>query len=118
MTPGGILMFSVLRKVEPRARLRVTTPLGVGRFGRQDVHELVHRVSRMALDPRKAHVAFSVEDDREELLPQVAVGDRFTLGVLPAPPQPPDVPLVVEALHHVRGVADDLYWTLHVLAQR
>src|SRR5665213_2137783 len=68
-------------------RLRVTTSLGVGRLGREHVNELVHHITRL------------------------------TLGVLPAPAKPPDVPLVIEALHDVRGVTHNLKRALLVLTQ-
>src|SRR5665213_1708924 len=83
-------------------RLRVTTSLGVGRLGREHVNELVHHITRMTLDPRKM---------------QIAIGDRLALGVLPAPAKPPDVPLVIEALHDVRGVTHNLKRALLVLTQ-
>jgi hypothetical protein len=50
----------------------MTTPLGVGRFGGEHVDELVHRVTRVALHPRKVDVAFLVQCEREELLPEVS----------------------------------------------
>src|SRR5665213_859830 len=98
-------------------RLRVTTSLGVGRLGREHVNELVHHITRMTLDPRKMHIAIRSEDQGKELLPQIAIGDRLALGVLPAPAKPPDVPLVIEALHDVRGVTHNLKRALLVLTQ-
>src|SRR5664280_3130781 len=72
----------------------------------------------MALHPRKRDLARTLERQREELFPQVAVGDRFALGVLPLTPKPAHVPLVLKALDHVGRVAHDLDGSLGVLAQR
>jgi len=33
----------------------------------------------MSLHPREAHVTFLIENQREELLPQVTIGDRLAL---------------------------------------
>jgi len=109
-------MFSVLRQFVSGARLRVTTSLGIGSLGREDVHELVHRVARMSLHPREAHVTFLIENQREELLhkSRLATGWPWSSS---SPDEAIRRALVVEALHDVRGVAHDLERTLFVLAQ-
>src|SRR5665213_2023462 len=72
---------------------------------------------RMALDPRKRNLARTIERQREELFPQVTVGDRLALGVLPLAPKPAHVPLVLKALDHVGRIAHDLDGSLGVLTQ-
>src|SRR5258706_15670018 len=59
----------------------------------------------MTFDPPEGDVA-ALEHVVDERLPQVTVGDRLALTVLPAALAPPDVPLVAKAVHDVRRVAD------------
>src|SRR5262249_32823331 len=86
----------------PPRRCSGGSALGDGRAG-QGVGAIVQVVAAVAGDLVPRHVV--ARHLGEESLPEIAVLYRLLLRVAPAVPAPALVPLVAEAVHHVRAVA-------------
>src|SRR5271170_2824017 len=89
----------------PRVRLRPcsagrSTPQ-IGGLGGQLVDPVVPAVTGVALHPTPADGDVGGQPQLYERLPQVAVGHRLVLRVLPAAAEPPPPPPVREALDDV-----------------
>src|SRR6266542_2564428 len=83
---------------------RLDEHAGDGAAG-QTVDALVHRMARVAGDLMPGHVVCLGENDSR--LPQIAVLHGFLLSIAPAVLAPADMPLVAEAVDHVRAVTVD-----------
>ena len=83
-------------------------PLSVGRVDGEPVDEIVHGVPAVALDPSETDQVRAWPGRRDQRLPEIPVGDRLLLAVLPAPGQPPLPPAVPEAVDHVGRIAHHL----------
>src|ERR1700722_18235701 len=70
------------------------------------VDQVVHGVSRMALDLPELHGPLWIESERQEPLPEILVGDLLPLAVAPPPLLPVDIPSLFEAIDHVGGITD------------
>src|ERR1700683_4608337 len=130
IAPARVVLYSARAPRQPTVRATTTgqaagrrslpafAATGVGRRRGQLIDAVVPAVARMALDP--ADTAGLVGGRRQlyERLPQVAVGHRFVLGVLPVAPQPALPPAVGEALDDIGGVADDVDGARPVRRQR
>ena len=78
----------------------------------QLICDVVPFITRVTLDPEKRD--FPVLDGRDKRLPEVLVGDRLLLRVLPTPSFPANPPLVPEAIDDVGAVAPDLQRTIEM----
>jgi hypothetical protein len=83
-------------------------PLGPRRLHGKLVDQIVHRISRMALDPTEGDL--TELHDLDQWLPQVAIGNRLLVTGDPVPAKPALPPSVPEAVDNVRRVAHDLQW--------
>src|ERR1700722_20011538 len=89
--------------------LQIALPAAaVGRFGGQLVDPVVPAVARVPLDPPPRDTRLGGQRQLDQRLPQVAIGDRLSLGVQPVPPLPTLPPTVPEAVHDVRRVTHHL----------
>src|SRR6202453_5523145 len=81
----------------------------IGRLGGHLVDPVVPAVTRVAFHPTPADRDLAGQRELDERLPEVAVGHRLVLRVLPTAAEPPLPPPVGEALDDVGRVADHLH---------